>query len=129
MILRFKRVLNCGTEIPPEKGVYHNLYHILERRNRKAFRLKNSQPFINEISVSQLTEGAGTRAGEEIGATPERRRAALAALPAAPAAPLSQKSRCAAIFGSPVYFQGTPLSKSRRIHLHPYARKGKKEKV
>ena len=31
-----------------------------------------------------------------------RRRALLAALPVAPAAPLSQKSRCAAIFGSPV---------------------------
>ena len=33
-----------------------------------------------------------------------RRRAMLAALPAAPAAPLSQKSRFAAIFGSPVCF-------------------------
>ena len=58
-----------------------------------------------------------------------RRRAALAALPAAPAAPLSQKSRFAAIFGSPVYFQGTPFIKSRRIHPHPYAHKGKKEKA
>ena len=32
-----------------------------------------------------------------------KRRAMLAALPAAPAAPLSQKSRSAAIFGSPVF--------------------------
>ena len=47
-----------------------------------------------------------------------RRRAALAALPAAPAAPLSQKSRCAAIFGSPVYFQGTLIIK-RAAHSPP----------
>ena len=40
-----------------------------------------------------------------------RRRALLAALPAAPAAPLSQKSRFAAIFGSPVYFSGTLIIK------------------
>ena len=54
-----------------------------------------------------------------------RRFAMLAALPAAPAAPLSQKSRCAAIFGSPVCFQGTPFIKSRRIHLHPNQVKAK----
>ncbi len=58
-----------------------------------------------------------------------RRRAALAALTAAPAAPLSQKSRCAAIFGSPVYFQGSRLKNARRIHLHPYAHKGKEAKA
>ena len=40
-----------------------------------------------------------------------RRRAMLAALPAAPAAPLSQKSRCAAIFGSPVCFSGHAIIK------------------
>ena len=38
-----------------------------------------------------------------------RRRALFAALPVAPAAPLSQKSRFAAIFGSPVCFRGTPF--------------------
>ena len=42
-----------------------------------------------------------------------RRFASLAVLPAAPAAPLSQKSRFAAIFGSPVYFSGHALYRTR----------------
>ena len=47
-----------------------------------------------------------------------RRFASLAVLPAAPAAPLSQKSHFVAIFGSPVYFQGTPFIK-RAAHSPP----------
>ncbi|HIX50238.1 MAG TPA: hypothetical protein H9851_03040, partial [Candidatus Borkfalkia faecavium] len=43
----------------------------------------------------------------------------LAALPAAPAAPLSQKSRFAAIFGSPVCFSGHTYYKTRAAFTFP----------
>ena len=65
--------------------------------------------FVHENSF-ELTKEFSVRKGETCRA---RGYAVLAAV-----SPL-----CGAIFRS------TPLSKSRRIHLHPYAYKGKKEKA